>query len=153
MSPRRLLLGFALLLAPAVAPAQLLSYGVGGGTGVGRRNGPAAAESHAHALGYLQIGVPLFPLAIRGDAMLLREGTGGGPVAVSSSAVLRLPLPVVSPYVTVGYGQYGTGDRRVNGWSAGAGVRVKLPVLPGVFGEVRRHQRLGRDLVTVGLSF
>ena len=147
------LLRAALLAAPvASARAQLLSTGVGGGAGIGRHNGPAADASHAHVLAFAQLGLPLLPVAVRGDALLIGKGTGGGPLALSLNAVGRLPLPIVTPYVTAGWGQSGVGgDTRTRGWSAGLGVRVKLPVLPGVFGEVRRHQRLGRDLATVGL--
>jgi hypothetical protein len=144
-----------LLAAPlASAHGQFLSAGIGGGAGVGRHNGSAGDESHAHALGWVQLGLPLFPVAVRGDALLIGKGTGSGPLALSVNAVGKLPLPVVTPYVTAGWGQYGVGgDVRTRGWSAGVGVRAKLPVLPGVFAEVRRHQRLGRDLATVGLTF
>ena len=153
MIRRRLVLAALLVAAPAAARAQLLSAGVGGGPGIGRHNGPTAASSHGHLLGWAQLGLPLLPVAVRGDALVIGKGTGGGPLALSVNAVGRLPLPVVTPYVTAGWGQYGIGGAaRTRGWSTGVGVRVKLPLLPGVFGEVRRHQRLGRDLATVGLT-
>jgi len=154
MIRRRLAFAALLVAAPAAsARGQILSAGVGGGPGIGRHNGPTAEASHGHLLGWAQLGLPLLPVAVRGDALVIGKGTGGGPLALSVNAVGRLPLPLVSPYVTAGWGQYGIGgDVRTRGWSAGVGVRVKLPVLPGVFGEVRRHQRLGRDLATVGLT-
>jgi hypothetical protein len=142
-----------LLAAPVAGHAQILSAGVGGGAGIGRRNGAAADAGHEHLLGWAQLGLPLFPVAVRGDALFIGKGTGGGPLALSLNAVGRLPVPIVTPYVTAGWGQYGVGgDVKTTGWSAGVGVRVKLPMLPGVFGEVRRHERLGRDLATVGLT-
>ena len=155
MPPLRLLpILLAALALPVAVHAQFFLAGVGAGAGVGRRNGAAAAASHAHALGYLQLGAPLLPVAVRGDALLIGKSTGGGPIALIGSAVFSAPLPVVTPYATVGWGQYGIGgDARMRGWSAGVGVRAKLPVLPGAFGEVRRFQRLGRDLATVGLVF
>jgi hypothetical protein len=36
-------------------------------------------------------------------------------------------------------------------WNFGAGVRATLGV--GVYAEYRRHQRIARDLVTVGVVF
>jgi hypothetical protein len=145
----------ALALAPLAAGAQLVSAGVGGGKGVGRHVGPDSAASHAHLVGWVQLGVPLLPIAVRGDALLTGKTLGASPLALSASAVLSLPVPVVTPYATVGWGTYGIGGDagRVRGWSAGAGVRAKLPGLPGIFGEVRRHQHLGRDLATVGVVF
>ena len=152
MRPRHLLLALAVPLS--AARAQFLSAGVGGGTGVGHRSGARAAETHTHALGYVQLGLPLFPVAVRGDALVVGKSTGGGPLALSVNAVAQLPVPIVTPYVTAGWGEYGVGgDVKTRGWSAGAGVRAKLPLLPGLFAEVRRHQRLGRDLATVGLVF
>jgi len=143
---------FALVVPGADARAQLLSAGVGVGAGLGRHNGVAASDSHAHGLGWVQLGLPLFPVAVRGDALVIGKGSGGGPLALTVNAVGQLPLPIITPYVTAGWGRYGVGgDVQTRGWSAGVGVRAKLPLLPGLFGEVRRHQRLGRDLVTVGL--
>jgi hypothetical protein len=100
----------------------------------------------------VQLGVPLLPVSLRGDVLLIGKGTTGGPVALTANAVVSLPIPVVTPYLTGGWGSYGlAGGTARSGVSAGAGVRVKLPVLPGVFGEVRRHHGLGRDLLTVGV--
>jgi hypothetical protein len=148
------LLATALVLAPAAAGAQLLSAGLGGGRGVGRRVGPDSGATMPHAEAWAQLGVPVFPVSLRGDLLVTSRGTAGGPVAASISAVASLPVPVVTPYATVGWGTYGIGgDRKIRGWSAGAGVRAKLPGVPGIFAEVRRHQRLGRDLATVGVVF
>jgi hypothetical protein len=151
---RLVALAAALTVPTAAARAQLLSAGIGGGAAVGSRNSRQASSDYAHALGYVQLGVPLLPVAVRGDALVTKQSTGGGPLALSVNAVGSLPIPIVTPYVTAGWGQYGIGgDLRTRGWSVGLGVRAKLPVLPGVFAEVRRHQRLGRDLATVGLTF
>jgi hypothetical protein len=142
-------------LVPQIVAAQgIISAGVGGGGGVGRHHGPAADGSHGHGLAYVQLGLPLFPLAVRGDALLMAGAGDAGPLALSANAVFSLPIPIVTPYLTAGYGAYGVGQTgRANGWSAGVGARAKLPVLPGIFAEARRHQRLGRDLFTVGLVF
>lgn len=149
-------LAAALLTARPATAQGFVSLGVGGGTGVGRHDGPTADASHAHALVYVRLGVPLLPIAVRGDALLLGGGTAGNPLSATANAVLSAPIPIVTPYLLLGYGTYGIGHRgggSTTGWSAGAGARAKLPLLPGVFAEVRRHQRLGRDLATVGVIF
>jgi hypothetical protein len=150
-----LLLPVLLALGAGTARAQLLSAGVGAGSGVGRHHGPEGDASHTHALGWVQVGVPMFPIAVRGDALVSGKGTGGGPLALSANAVFQLPLiPMITPYATAGWGTYGIGgDARTKGWSAGLGVKARVPGLPGFFGEVRRHERLGRDLATLGVMF
>ena len=149
------LAALAVALAPPAAGAQFLSAGAGGGKGVGRHVGPDSAASHAHLTGWVQVGAPFLPVAVRGEALLTRPSLGGGPLALAASAVLSAPVPVVTPYLTAGWGTYGLGGDgpQVRGWSAGLGVRAKLPALPGFYAEVRRHQRLGRDLATVGVAF
>jgi hypothetical protein len=152
LRPALVTVALALVVPGAGAHAQLFAAGVGVGAGIGRRNATTASDSHAHGLGWVQLGLPLFPLAVRGDALVIGKGSGGGPLALTVNAVGQFPLPIITPYVTAGWGRYGLGgDVQTRGWSAGVGVRAKLPLLPGLFGEVRRHQRLGRDLVTVGL--
>jgi hypothetical protein len=146
-----------LLTAHAASAQGFLSLGVGAGTGVGRHDGPTAEASHAHAQAYLQLGAPLLPVAVRGDALVMGNGTAGHLFSVAANAVVSLPIPIVTPYATLGWGTYGMGQsgggKSTTGWSAGVGARAKLPLIPGIFAEVRRHQRLGRDLATVGVVF
>jgi hypothetical protein len=85
--------------------------------------------------------------------MVMDAPAGSGPFSLALSVVMSLPIPVVKPYVLGGWGTYGIGKgESVSGWNFGAGVRVSVMRL-GVFAEARRHDKVGRDLVTVGLTF
>jgi hypothetical protein len=71
--------------------------------------------------------------------------------------VFSAPLPVATPYFIAGWGTYGLGGdgptSGTTGWNVGAGVRVSVPGAPGFFGEIRRHERVSRDLITFGVRF
>lgn len=126
-----------------------LTFGVGGGAGFGTRGG---SESAVHGLAFAEFKLPVLP-GVRADAIVMDAPPGAGPLSLALSAVLSLPLPFVKPYVMAGWGTYGLGKgESVSGWNAGLGVRVSAARL-GVFAEVRRHDKIGRDLITVGLTF
>jgi hypothetical protein len=85
--------------------------------------------------------------------MVMDAPAGAGPLSLTLNVVLSLPIPVVKPYVLGGWGSYGIGKGgSVSGWNVGAGVRVSVARL-GVFAEARRHDKVGRDLVTLGVTF
>ena len=128
--------------------AGQFTFGAGVGTGVGSRGGDASAT---HATAFLQFKLPVVP-GVRADAIAVKSPAGVGPFALAVSAVLSAPIPLVKPYLIAGWGSYGLGkNSAVGGWNAGVGVRASLGV--GVFAEIRRHQRIARDLLTVGVTF
>ena len=138
-----------LLAAPAVAQAQF-SLGAGGGTGIGTR-GSSSGGGHGNLS--LQFKLPILP-GVRGDAYAFNVPTDSGRFAVAVSGVLSAPIPLVTPYLVAGLGQYGLGGSDPKtGWNAGLGVSASVVIGPSVFVEVRRHQHVVRDLVTVGVRF
>ena len=147
-----LLIVSALLIATPVLHAQgLVSVGIGVGGGIGDRNKDESG-SGAHGAAYVQLHVPVFPIALRGDVLLAKTVNSGNALAVMADAVYLAPVPVVSPYALAGYGSYGLGkDGTTKGWNAGVGVRVRTPVV-AFYVEGRRHQRISRDLLTIGIS-
>jgi hypothetical protein len=142
-------LAFA-MIAPAAAHAQLVSLGLGAGTGVGNRGGSSGG---AHANLSLEVKAPVLP-GIRGDAYLIDAPEGSGKIAFSVSGVFSAPIPVITPYLIAGWGAYGIGgDSSRSGWNVGVGAKASVVVGPALFLEVRRHDKMARDIVTVGLRF
>lgn len=138
-----------LVLAATPAHAQF-SLGLGGGTGFGSRGGTAKG---GHANVSLELKLPILP-GVRGDAYFVDAPAGTGKFAAAVSGVISAPIPVVTPYLIAGWGTYGLGGSgTTSGWNIGAGVRASVVVGPSVFAEVRRHQRVARDLITIGLRF
>lgn len=136
---------------PELATAQgLISVGAGAGAGFGTRNSQSGSGTHGAV--YVQLHPPLLPFALRGDALLGRVGNNNSALSLMADAVVLAPIPYVVPYALVGYGQYGIGTSAAqSGWNAGLGARIRLPSI-AIYAEVRRHQRIGRDLFTIGLS-
>jgi len=143
----------ALTSAAGEARAQrLLSFNVGGGHSAPRGTRDVGGNQ-LNALLAAQLDMPLLPLAIRGDALLVGWNSSAGPLSFTANVVLPLRLPVVTPYVIAGYGTYGVGSaRKTEGWNAGAGVRLGVGRV-GVFAEARRHQVYARDAFSFGLTF
>jgi hypothetical protein len=138
------------IMALAARPARAqFTAGVGAGVGTGSRGGDAKAT---HGVGFLEFKLPVLP-GVRADGYVVDAPSGVGKFSLAVSAVLSAPLPVIKPYLIAGWGKYGIDKSATSqsGWNAGAGVRASFGV--GVFAEYRRHQRIGRDLVTVGLTF
>lgn len=141
-----------LVSLPATACAQgLVSVGAGVGGGVGDRNKDISG-SGAHAGAYVQLHVPVIPFALRFDALFTKLADSSTALALMGDAVVIAPIPFVQPYVLLGYGTYGVGkDASRSGWNAGVGARVRTPWV-AVYAEARRHQRISRDLLTIGIS-
>lgn len=139
----------AMFVTQNVNAQGLISVGAGVGSGINdRRKGETGTGAHAAA--YVQLHVPVFPVALRAGAMYTKTAVPG--TALMLDAVYLAPIPVVSPYAMAGYGKYGLGeDITANGWNAGVGVRVRTPVV-AFFVEGKRHQRIGRDMLTIGIS-
>jgi hypothetical protein len=144
----------ALAVTAGEARAQrLLSFNVGGGHSAPRNDAASSTGRPLNAIVAAQLDVPLLPLAVRVDAMLVGWNSDTGPLSLTGNLVLPLRLPVITPYVLAGYGRYGVGSqRRREGWNAGAGVRLGAGRV-GVFAEARRHQVLARDAYSFGLTF
>lgn len=148
-----MLLSRALVVAAVFAvarPAQAqFTIGAGAGIGTGSRGGDAVGR---HASAFVEVRVPLLT-GVRADAMVLDAPTGTGKLSLALNAVMTLPIPVVTPYVLGGWGKYGMGSDSAarEGWNYGAGVRTSLGI--GLFAEYRRHQRVARDLITIGVTF
>jgi hypothetical protein len=149
---RKLMLAAALLFLPTLASAQsIISAGAGIGGGIGDRNHDNSGSA-LHALGYVMVHPPLFPIGFRADALISKVSNNGTALSLIGDAVFLAPLPLVQPYALLGYGHYGIGkEGQSSGWNAGVGVRLHLPAIT-VFGEARRHQRISRDLLTLGIS-
>ncbi len=149
----------AVLLAAAVPPARAQFYiGVRGGLSnqnVTRKDGlPEIKFDKDSAFLYGgQIGFRLSVLAVEGeyyradhallssDSSIPATGVGMDYSYLGVNVKLGIPLVIVYPYVTVGYGQYsadlsGIGEDSDTAFNAGAGVEVKLGMV-GLFGELR----------------
>ncbi|MCC6317624.1 MAG: hypothetical protein IT361_08030 [Gemmatimonadaceae bacterium] len=147
----RLIHVLGMLIASAgTAEAQGVSLWLG----AGRPNGDSTSITLRNSEVYvgLQVGLPVVPVAVRVEGMTSLSDFGSAPRSFIANAVLPLRLPGVQPYVIGGYGAYSYGEPlEVRGVNYGAGVRFGLS-RTGVFGEVRRHQRLDRNVVTVGIT-
>jgi hypothetical protein len=123
----------------------------------------------------LELGLPLIPIAVRGEAMIQRlsgSGTGSGDGADMAWGAVNgrldlLPLPLIGAYVTAGGGLYSsrfpsgtttpTSRSTDPGINVGVGAELNLFVLRS-FVEVRYHRVMTDPArafipVTVGLYF
>lgn len=155
-SRRAASIGAALLVLTTAVSTSLgaqgfVSVGAGVGGGVGDRNKDASGGG-LHGGAYVQFRVPVIPFALRADALLAKTSKDASALSLMTDAVFIAPIPVVQPYVLAGYGRYGIGkDGSISGWNAGFGARVRTPVV-AIYAEARRHQRISRDLLTIGIS-
>ena len=142
----------AALAIPASAGAQgLLSAGVGVGTALGDRH-KDLGENGRHAAAYVQLHGPIFPIGVRVDAMLHKNAFDQYSTNLLADVVYVLAIPLVQPYALLGVGKYGIGrSGDASGWNGGVGVRVRTPAI-AFYAEARRHQRISRDLLTIGIS-
>ncbi len=110
------------------------------------------ALKNSNVLIGLQVALPLFPVALRAEAMAAGSDITGSPRSYFVNAVLPLNLPGISPYLIGGYGKYSYGKaNEVSGYNYGGGVRVGLGRF-GVFGELRKHEKIDRRLALVGIT-
>jgi len=142
----------ALLVGTAgTATAQGISLwaGVGGS----REAGVSTFPKDAKQLG-AQLTLPVIPLGLRADALLLGSDIDPDNVSYNLNAVAVMQLPVVQPYALVGRGKYVTSPDtpKETGWNYGVGARVGLSRL-GAFVEMRRHDPLKRTIMTIGVTF
>ena len=140
-----------LLLASAGAlQAQGVSLWLGAGRSVGDSSSIGVKTSNLYAA--VQLDVPLLPIAFRAEGMVSASNFRNAPRSLIANAVIPLRLPGVQPYLIAGYGAYSYGKpTEVRGYNYGAGARFGLGHT-GFFGEVRRHDKLKKSLVTVGIT-
>lgn len=135
---------------PAAAQTGLsLWAGVGGS----REAGVSTFAKDAKQLG-AQLTVPLIPIGLRADALLIGSKVDLDNLSYNVNAVAVLQLPLVQPYAIAGRGRYVIlpGAPKETGWNTGAGVRVGVARLGG-FVEMRRHHPLQRTITTLGITF
>jgi opacity protein-like surface antigen len=149
----------AVILAASAVPGRAQLY-IGVRGGLANQNaslngslGDIKFDKDSAALYGGQIGLKFSLLAIEAeyyhsdyDLMSGNSAIPSGGVAMDYDYVgvngkLGIPLVVVYPYITVGYGMYSTdvadfGKDSDTGWNAGAGVELKLGAV-GLFGELR----------------
>lgn len=151
MRMRRLLPFVGLLLVSAgSAQAQGLSLWLGGARPSGDTTALALKNSEVYA--GLQLDLPLVPVAFRAEGMTSVSGFRNAPRTFIANAVLPLRLPGIQPYAIAGYGAYSYGKpSEIRGYNYGAGVRFGLG-RTGFFGELRRHEKLDRNVATLGIT-
>ena len=147
-------LGIASALIVSAAPAQAQTgLSLWAGVGGSREAGVSTFAKDAKQIG-AQLTLPVIPLGLRADALLLGNKLETENLSYNLNAVAVMPLPLVQPYGIVGRGKYAIvpGGEREMGWNYGAGVRVGLSRL-GLFAEMRRHDPLKRTITTLGITF
>lgn len=123
------------------------------GIGGSREAGVSTFAKDAKQLG-AQLTLPVIPLGVRADALLLGSKVDADYLSYNVNAVAMMPLPLVQPYGIIGRGRYvvAPGAPKEMGWNYGAGVRVGVSRL-GAFAEMRRHDPLKRTIMTLGITF
>ncbi|MBK6306290.1 MAG: hypothetical protein IPF87_05240 [Gemmatimonadetes bacterium] len=153
---RRWLLLPLLMCAAFPAAAHAQSRAISLWLGAGRtvyKDSISFSPRNLDAHGAVQLDLPLFPVALRGDVTFAGGDFREGRRNVIASAVVPLRLPVIQPYAMAGYGIYDWGKGgEERGLSYGAGVRLQLGGL-GLFGQLRRHEPLDRSVATLGVVF
>jgi hypothetical protein len=140
-----------LLVTAGSARAQGVSLWLGAGRPVSDSSALTFKSSTLYA--GVQLDVPVLPVALRAEGMIGGSDFANAPRNYMASAVFPLRLPGVQPYAIAGYGVYSYGKPlEVRGYNYGAGVRFGVG-RTGVFGEVRRHEKLSRTIGTIGITF
>jgi hypothetical protein len=140
-------------LVAAAAPASAQTgLTIWAGAGGASQDGSVTFGKDAKQLG-VQVGLPVIPVAVRADAMLFGSKFDRDAISYTVNGVVQMRLPVVQPYALLGRGRYAYAPgEKVSGWDFGAGVRAGVGRF-GVFGEVRRHDAIGRTVTVLGVTF
>ncbi|MGQ0649951.1 MAG: hypothetical protein ACT4P7_20560 [Gemmatimonadaceae bacterium] len=139
-----------LTVSAGSAGAQGVSLWLGAGRPVGDSGAVSFKTSNLYA--GVQLDVPLLPIALRAEGLMTGTDFKNAPKNYMASAVVPLRLPGITPYAIAGYGAYSYGKpAEVRGYNYGAGVRFGLG-RTGLFGEVRRHDKLNKTVGTIGIT-
>jgi hypothetical protein len=143
----------ALLIGSATQATAQTGLSLWAGIGGSREAGVSTFAKDAKQLG-AQLTLPVLPLGIRADALLLGSKVDTDNLSYNVNAVAVMQLPLVQPYGIVGRGRYAIAPDapKETGWNTGAGVRVGVARL-GAFVEMRRHHPLRRTITTLGITF
>jgi hypothetical protein len=143
----------ALLVGTSAAASAQTGLSLWAGVGGSREAGVSTFAKDAKQLG-AQLTVPLLPLGLRADALLIGNNLDTDNLSYNVNAVAVMPLPIIQPYAIVGRGRYviAPNGPKEMGWNYGAGARVGLSRI-GAFVEMRRHQPLARTIMTLGVTF
>jgi hypothetical protein len=143
----------ALVLGTASAAKAQTGLSLWAGVGGSREAGVSTFAKDAKQLG-AQLTLPLIPLGLRADALLIGNKVDTDNLSYSVNAVAVMQLPLVQPYGIAGRGRYvlAPDAPKEFGWNYGAGVRVGVSRL-GAFVEMRRHEPLKRTIMTLGVTF
>ena len=142
----------ALMLGASAANAQT-GLSLWAGVGGSREAGVSTFPKDAKQLG-AQLTLPVIPLGIRADALLIGNKLDTDYLSYNVNAVAVMQLPLIQPYGIVGRGRYVIAPEapKEMGWNYGAGVRLGVARL-GAFVEMRRHLPLQRTITTLGITF
>ena len=142
----------ALMISSTTAEAQT-GLSLWAGVGGSREEGVSTFPKDAKQLG-AQLTLPVIPLGIRADALLIGNKLDPDYLSYNVNAVAVMQLPFIQPYGIAGRGRYvlAPDAPKEMGWNYGAGVRVGVARL-GAFVEMRRHEPLKRTITTLGVTF
>jgi hypothetical protein len=162
----------ALAFSATEAQAQI-GFSLGGGPTFATGDAGDNLDMGYHAVLSAAFSVPVLPIGLQADGMFTRfnasDVEGHSQILNGSiNAVLNIPSVGITPYFIGGVGFYNESGERAGvdvdgstevGVNAGAGVRLGLPGIGGVFAEARLHNVFGDPdsfrfvPVTLGIRF
>lgn len=180
---KKLLVALAFALAVLGSPEAEAQFKFGGSGGVSLPLDAAGdvLKSGYHGTVSIEWLVPVMPISVRVDGSYHRLdadtpagfSSNGRILAGTGNAVVRIPLPLLKPYIIGGVGYYDlkfdgsvtgvsgatfTAQSKEFGWNAGAGVGLKVGSVT-VFAEARYHRVILDPVdfvmvpVSIGLQF
>ncbi|MGQ0766968.1 MAG: hypothetical protein ACT4OZ_15065 [Gemmatimonadota bacterium] len=150
MKFRRLLAILLCSAGAASAAGAQVSLLIGAGRPVDA-DGPVALKTSNIQAG-IQFDVPVLPFAVRAEAMVSGDDIRNSPRSIFATAIVPIRAPVVQPYGILSYGAYSWGkSTEVRGINYGGGIRLGVSRL-GIYGEMRRHEKLNRTMATIGVT-
>lgn len=157
----------ALAFSASEAQAQI-GFSIAGGPTFATGDAGDGLDMGYHAVVSAAFSLPVLPVGLQADGMFTRFNLSdpfeGHQQVLNGSlnAVLSIPSVGITPYIIGGVGFYQTSgevdevelDKSTDvGVNAGAGVRLGLPGIGGVFAEARLHNVFGDDEAGESSSF
>ncbi|MGH7448988.1 MAG: outer membrane beta-barrel protein [Longimicrobiales bacterium] len=148
------------LAVSATAAQAQIGFSIAGGPSFATGDFGEGLDMGYHAKVAASFSLPLLPIGLQADGMWTRfdvSDTDDAKVQIlngSLNAVLNIPSVGITPYIIGGVGLYnteidlgafGSGKETDMGVNVGAGVRLGLPGLGGVFAEARLHNVFGDE--------